>query len=96
MFKILKDYRAWVLLIPATLILAIDLPVMLTLLYSTSAMLVIAGVSHITMKIMFPYIDREELMKDAVKTSTGAGNVFLGMALVLSSLIIGTAIWISH
>ena len=90
-----KDKRLWVLLVPSLAILAIDMPVMLTLLYSIAAMFVIAGVSHLTRKVIFPYIDMEVVKDKAIGTSTGAAIVFLSVSLIISAIIIGTSVWLS-
>ena len=94
--NMLKDYRLWLLLIPATAVLLIDVPVALTLLYSISAMLVVAAVSHLTRKVVFPYIDMNTFAQKAINTSTGAGLVFVGVAMIISAMILGTSIWLSH
>jgi hypothetical protein len=96
LLKPFNDHRVWMLIIPALAVLAIDMPVLMTLTYALAAMLVVAGVSHITMKIMFPYIDRESLAENAEQTPEANATVFLGMAIVLSSLIVATSIWIAH
>lgn len=94
--NMIKDYRLWLLLIPATAVLLIDVPVALTLLYSISAMLVVAAVSHLTRKVVFPYIDMNTFAQKAINTSTGAGLVFVGVAMIISAMILGTSIWLSH
>lgn len=90
-----KDKRLWFLLVPSIAILSIDLPVMLTLLYSIAAMFVIAGVSHLTRKVIFPYIDMEIVKNKAMENSTGAAIVFLGVSIIISAIIVGTSVWLS-
>lgn len=91
----LLDLRVWALLIPAVLVLALDIPVLLTLLYSLSAMLVIVAMSHVIRRVLFPYLDLEEVENRASESSTGAGLVFLGTCVLFSSLVLGASIWIS-
>lgn len=90
-----KDKRLWLLLVPSIAVLAIDMPVMLTLLYSIAAMFVIAGVSHLTRKVIFPYIDMEVIKTKAVESSNGAAIVFLSVSMIISAIIIGTSVWLS-
>lgn len=90
----LLDLRVCALLIPAVLVLALDIPVLLTLLYSLSAMLVIVALSHVMRRVLFPYLDLEEVENQASLSSTGAGLVFLGTSIMISAFIIGASIWI--
>lgn len=92
----LFDLRVWALLIPASLVLALDVPVFLTLGYSLAAMFVIVGVAHVIRRIMFPYLDLEEVENQASLSSTGAGLVFLGTCILISAVILGSALWISR
>lgn len=90
------DWRVWALLIPALAVLALDLPVLLTLLYSLSAIFIMVAVAHVIRRVMFPYLDLEDVENRASETPTGAGLVFLGAAILVSAVIIGTAIWVSR
>lgn len=92
----LFDWRAWAFLIPASLVLALDIPVLLTLGYSLAAMFVIVGMAHVIRRVLFPYLDLEEVENQASLTSTGAGLVFLGTTILVSAVILGAAIWISR
>lgn len=92
----LFDLRVLALLIPASLVLALDVPVFLTLGYSLAAMFVIVGVAHVIRRIMFPYLDLEEVENQASLSSTGAGLVFLGTCILISAVILGSALWISR
>jgi uncharacterized membrane protein (UPF0182 family) len=90
------DKRLLFLLIPAIAILAFDLPILLTLGYSMAAMLLIAAVSHLTRKIIFPYVDMAAFAEEAIQTATGAGLVFMGVSFIIGMMILGSAIWLSH
>lgn len=92
----LFDLRVWALLIPASLVLALDIPVLLTLGYSLAAIFVIVGVAHIIRRVLFPYLDLEEVENQASLSSTGAGLVFLGTCILISAVILGSAVWISR
>lgn len=92
----LFDWRVWALLIPASLVLALDIPVLLTLGYSLAAMFVIVGMAHVIRRVLFPYLDLEAVENQASLTSTGAGLVFLGTTILVSAVILGAAIWISR
>jgi hypothetical protein len=90
------DFRFYLLLIPATLILMIDVPMLLTVLQAMSVMLIVAAVSHITRKIAFPYLDMEKVMLKAIETASGAGYVFLGVSGLLMAMVVGSVLWLSH
>jgi uncharacterized membrane protein (UPF0182 family) len=90
------DKRLLLLLIPAIAILAFDLPILLTLGYSMAAMLLIAAVSHLTRKIIFPYVDMGVFAEKALQTANGAGFVFVGVSFIIGMMILGSAIWLSH
>lgn len=92
----LFDLRVWALLIPASLVLALDIPVLLTLGYSLAAIFVIVSVAHIIRRVLFPYLDLEEVENQASLSSTGAGLVFLGTCILISAVILGSAVWISR
>lgn len=95
-FSLFMDGRLWVLLIPAILVLATDLPVLMTLLYSMSAILVVVAVSHVTRTVLFPYLDLGCIASRASEGPTGAGLVFLGVCLVVAFTILSTVIWIGR
>lgn len=92
----LFDKRVWVLLIPALGVLAFDMPVMLTLLYSLAAIFVVASVALIIRLILFPYVDLEVVEDIANESPTGAGLVFLGICVMISSIVLAAALWISR
>ena len=92
----LCDLRVWALLLPALVVLALDMPVLLTLGYSLMAMFVIVGIAHIIRRIVFPYLDLEGVENEASTAPTGAGLVFLGVCILLSAVILGAAIWVSQ
>lgn len=89
------DLRVWALLIPAVVVLAADIPVLLTLGYSLAAMLVVVAMAHVIRRILFHYLDLEEVENKASETSQGAGLVFLGVCILISSVVLGTALWIA-
>lgn len=90
------DFRFYLLLIPAVMILATNMPLLMTLGYSMAVMLLVAAVSHITRKVVFPYLDMEVVMQKATETSTGAGYVFLGVSAIITAMIIGSVMWLSN
>lgn len=90
------DLRVWALLVPAVLVLAVDLPVLFTLGYSLAAMLVIVAVAHVIRRVLFPYLDLEEVENQASTSPIGAGLVFLGTCVLFSALALGAAIWIGR
>ena len=90
------DFRFYLLLVPAVLILMTDMPMLLTILQAMSVMLIVAAVSHITRKIAFPYLDMEKVMYKATETAAGAGYVFLGVSGLLMAMVVGSVLWLSH
>jgi hypothetical protein len=90
------DWRLWALLIPAALILFTNVPVALTIGYSFAVVVLFAAASHVLRKVLFPYVDLRELVNKAVETPLASAVVFLGITLVLSSIFIANAIWLSH
>lgn len=91
----LLDLRVWVMLLPALVVLALDLPVLTTLLYSLSAVLVIVAMTHVIRRIIFHYLDMELLALIAQHSATGAGLTFVGVCIVLASIIVSATIWVA-
>ncbi len=89
------DARVWALLIPALVVLALDLPVMLTLLYSLSAMFVVVAMAHVMRRVLFHYLDLEEVQAKASESAHGAGLVFLGICVLVAAVVLAAAIWIA-
>ncbi len=62
---------------------------------STSLVVFTAAVSHITRRVLFPYLDLKELSKRAFETPTGAAIVFLSVSMVVTALIVVNGMLIS-
>jgi hypothetical protein len=90
------DWRLWALLIPAALILFTNVPVALTIGYSFAVVVFFAAASHVLRKVLFPYVDLRQLVEMASNQPLPSAIVFLAVALVLSSIFIANAIWLSH
>lgn len=90
------DTRLLILLVPAALVLAADLPVLDTLLYSLAAMFMVVAFAHIVRRVLFHYVDLELVEAKASESPTGAGLVFFGICFLLSSFVVGSAIWLAH
>lgn len=93
---ILVDPRTWILLAPAVLVLAIDVPVLLTLLYALSAVFLIVGVAHIIRKILLPYIDLESDIDQAETTPIGAAIVAFGVLIFYAVTVLSVVVWVSR
>ena len=65
---------------------------MTSVLTSTSIVLFIAAASHLMRKIFFPEISLTELANEAKSHPEGAAKVFMGICIVLSSLIAANVI----
>lgn len=90
------DVRLWALLIPAFVILSTDVAVLSTLLYSMAAILVVVAMAHTVRRVVFHYLDLEDLARKAAESPTGAALVFLGVCLLLMAVLLSTAVWISR
>lgn len=90
------DVRVWALLIPAFAVLSTDIPVLMTLLYSLSAMLVVVAMAHTVRRVLMPYIDLDGLASKAAESPGGAGSVFLGVCLLIAAVVIAAALWIAR
>jgi hypothetical protein len=54
---------------------------------STSVVLVVAGISHVIRRILFPQIDLKEFAKMGLEEPLSASIVFLGICIVISIFI---------
>lgn len=59
-------------------------------LYAIAISLALALMSHVTRKVLFPYIVMEELAKTAMKTSQGAAVIFASVCAVVITLILAS------
>lgn len=66
-----------------------------SLISSTSIVILVAAISHITRRILFPDMDLKEFAKSALSHPTGAGLVFLSVCLVLTALIVSNILLLS-
>lgn len=57
------------------------------LLSSTTIVLGIAALSHVTRRVLFPQLDLQKLAAKACETSVGASIVFFGVAMIVATLI---------
>lgn len=92
----LLDVRLWALLAPAFVVLSTDMPVLMTLLYSVSAILVVVAMAHTVRRVLFHYIDLAVLAEKAVESPLGAAVVFLGVCMMTSIVVLSTALWIGR
>ena len=51
--------------------------------------------THFMRRILMHYIDLEEMADIAADTPLGAGLVFCGVCLIISAIVLATAIWIA-
>lgn len=91
-----RDARIWLLIGPATSILFLDPPVAKTLWYALIVVFIVVGVAHAIRKLVMPYIDLDSVVARAVETATGAGLVFVGVALLLASIVLAAAQWLGR
>lgn len=81
--------RLWPLLIVSGLVLVPDAGSHVVL-YALGITILVSAVSHLIRKILFPYIDLEYVVERATQTANGAMGVFVGVCMVLSTIIIST------
>jgi len=65
------------------------------LISSTSIVLLVAAVSHITRRILFPDLDLKSFAKEALGHPVASAVVFLAICIVLSCLIIANILLLS-
>lgn len=92
----LFDLRLLALLIPALIVLAADLPVLITLLYSSAAIFVVLAIGHVARRVLFPYLDLETVAAQAALGSVGAGLIFVGVSLIISATVLASVLWIGR
>lgn len=55
---------------------------------STSIVLMVAAVSHVTRRVLFPELDLKEFAKESLGHPVAASVVFLSICIVLTALIV--------
>lgn len=93
-FKSFFDFRLLLLLGPASYMLATDLPVFKTLLYSICAMLVIVGVAHWLRQVVMHYVELGKLIASAERDPMASAVVVLSVCLFMSVLVGGMIWWV--
>jgi uncharacterized membrane protein YjfL (UPF0719 family) len=93
-FKALLDAHAWLLMLPALLVLAlIDWPMVKTMLEWSLFGVVLVGAAIIISRLVFPQIDIAELMRQVRMTNTAAGLVVAGLLIFFGLLVLALAGW---
>lgn len=90
----LMDARFLALALPAFGYLYTDPAIANTIVYSFAVMIALAAISHIVRKIYFPYIDLAEYASSALRDARASAIVVFAVALVLSTMIISTTLWL--
>lgn len=92
--KALLDAHAWLLILPALLVLAaIDLPMVRTMLEWSLFGVVLVGMAIIISRIVFPQIDLAELVREARLGNVAAALVVLGLLVFFGQLVLALAGW---
>lgn len=84
-------YRALPLFVIAGLILVPDSGSMVVL-YAIGISILVASVSHIIRKVLFPYVDLGAFANKALESPMGAATVFMSIAVLLATIILSTCI----
>ena len=93
-FKSFFDFRLLLLIGPASYMLATDMPVFKTLLYSISAMLLIVGVAHWLRQVVMHYVELGDLIDSARRDPMASAVVVLAVCLFMSVLVGGMIWWV--
>lgn len=88
------DTRFLALAVPSFAYLYTDAAIANTIVYSFAVMIALAAISHIVRKIYFPYIDLAEYASSALRDPRASAIVVFAVALVLSTMIISTTLWL--
>lgn len=81
--------RLWLLLLVSGLVLVPDAGSHVVL-FALGITILVSAVSHVIRKILFPYLDLETVATRAIDTPVGAGMVFMGVTIILSTIIMST------
>jgi predicted DNA repair protein MutK len=92
---IIKDGRIYLLLIPALAVLSTDLSLLLSILFVSSAALIIAVFVHLIRKILIKDADMGDAAELAMTEPLGSAIVHAGVSVMLGLMFIGMAIWLS-
>lgn len=93
-FKSLFDKGAWLLMLPAALLLFfIDPAMLLTILQWLLVGLVIAGVTIIVSRIMFPQVSMPWLVAEIAKGNLAAGVTAAALILFVGLVFLGLVLW---
>jgi hypothetical protein len=92
---IIKDGRIYLLLIPALAVLSTDVNLLLSILFISSAALIIAVFVHLIRRILIKDADMGDAAKLAMTTPTGSAIIHAGVSVMLGLMFIGMAIWLS-
>jgi hypothetical protein len=84
----------WLLVVPAAILSLLNLDLLIEYISVLSVVLLIAGFTHIIRKVLVPYVDMGELIKDGADK----GLVFLGMSIMISAfaLVLAVLIHVGH
>lgn len=80
-------YRLIPIIVAAGLLLGSDKGSAQVVLYMVGILLLVAAVSHILRKVLFPYLDLKLFVDKALEQPTASGMVFLGMSFIIGMMI---------
>jgi hypothetical protein len=92
---IIKDGRIYLLLIPALAVLSTDISLLLSILFISSAALIIAVFVHLIRRVLIKDADMVDAAKLAMTTPVGSAIIHAGVSVMLGLMFIGMAIWLS-
>ena len=92
--KAFFDKSAWLLILVGAIVLAIfDIPTLITLVSWAAFALVLAGMTIMMSKAVFPSIQLSDLLKRAENGEIPAGLVILGLLVFVGLLFNGAVTW---
>lgn len=90
----LIDKSAWILILPAIVVLAvIDLPLLKTLLSWTTFSVAIAGLSIIISRIVFPQVDLDKLLSRVEEGHAPSAIVATGLMIFVAMVFYSIIFW---
>jgi hypothetical protein len=92
--KALLDVRLVLMLIPALLILATDLPVLFSLGYAVAIVVAIVAVAHSLRLLILPHVKLGYLVRVAAQSSTSAAIVFATVLCFMGLIVHSMVAWI--
>ncbi|MFW6855401.1 hypothetical protein ACODYM_29340 [Burkholderia gladioli] len=90
------DDRFLILMIPSALVLASDMPTLMTLLYVLSLIISLVGVAHWLRLILFPHFDARAMFVRIEENAIACAITVASMTFMLLAMFAGLLYWLTH